>query len=149
MDKPPKKERQAHPGFRQRVGTWGENLAAEYLQQQGFRIIGRNVRTAYGEIDIIAQREVSECGELKTLFSNQPLTIFVEVKTRRSLKYGYPEQAVDVRKKSHLLASAQEYIQQHPEMSGDWRLDVIAIIKQDKDSEPQIRVFENAITDDE
>lgn len=132
--------------FRQKIGSWGEDLAAAHLQKLGYAIIGRNVRTAYGEIDLIAQKDPSSVCPAGSEQTNRKLTVFVEVKTRRSLRYGYPEQAVTSHKKAHLISSAEDYIQQHPEMSGDWRVDVIAILKRKDDVDPEIVVFENAIS---
>ena len=56
----------------QRIGNWGEDVAAEQLAQKGYEIIGRNIRTPYGEIDIITK--------------HNDTTIFIEVKTRTSNK---------------------------------------------------------------
>jgi putative endonuclease len=41
-------------GYRQKIGTWGEKLAEEYLISKGYQVMDRNYRTPYGEIDIIA-----------------------------------------------------------------------------------------------
>jgi len=57
---------------RQALGQWGESLAAHYLQQRGYTILARNVRTAYGEIDLVARQ----------LEPPAAVTVFVEVKTR-------------------------------------------------------------------
>ncbi|MFH0830502.1 MAG: YraN family protein [Parcubacteria group bacterium] len=70
------------------LGALGERLVAYALKQRGCEILGRNVRTKFGEIDIIARQKNT--------------VLFVEVKTRRSRRYGYPEEAVDFRKKLHL-----------------------------------------------
>ena len=61
----------------QRVGRWGEQAAAEYLEKQGYIILERNFRTAHGEVDIIARQE--------------NVRVFVEVKPRSSSRYGMPE----------------------------------------------------------
>jgi len=42
---------------RQRLGAWGEGVAAQYLSERGYTILGRNIRTPYGEIDIVARQE--------------------------------------------------------------------------------------------
>lgn len=121
-------------GNRQSVGRWGENLAAEYLQSQGYAILERNVYTPYGEIDLVA--ELSE-----------PCTlVFVEVKTRRSRQFGLPEEAVNSRKRDHLLSAVSYYLQQHSEFSGAIRLDVIAIQRYQPGTAPVITHFENAIS---
>ncbi len=116
---------------RQNVGAWGESLATDYLRGKGYDILGRNVRTPYGELDIIARMEQT--------------TVFVEVKTRRSPTYGPPEEAITTKKREHLICSALAFLQEHPEYEGDWRIDVIAIQKFERTS-PQILHYENAIT---
>ncbi len=116
---------------RQTLGRWGESRAAEYLTRRGYTIIERNVRTRYGEIDIVArQAEVA---------------VFVEVKTRSSTAYGYPEESITQKKRAHLIASAQAYLQTHPELETDWRIDVIAIHRPHSSRAPQITHFENAV----
>jgi putative endonuclease len=117
---------------RRELGLWGENLAADYLSQLGYYIIDRNVYTQYGEIDLVVQH--GDC------------IVFVEVKTRSSTAFGLPEEAVTVQKQIHLIDSAQAYLQLHPELSGDWRIDVIAIQRYQHDQEPEIIHFENAFT---
>jgi putative endonuclease len=88
------------------------------------------VRTPYGEIDLVTrQKEV---------------TVFVEVKTRTNRVYGHPEDAITSQKKDHLIASAQDFLLKHPEISGEYRIDVIAILRLSRQV-PQIEYFENAI----
>ena len=112
----------------QRIGKWGEDLAAEHLVQRGYRIIARNTRTPYGEIDIITQQG--------------NITIFVEVKTRTSNKMGLPEESITPRKREHMLATADHYAAEHE--IDHWQIDVIAI-EGKPGSEPKITYFENAI----
>jgi putative endonuclease len=128
---------------RQFLGRWGETLAAEYLQQRGYTILERNVRTPYGEIDLVAS-ESSPPGD--PLAEGDSVTVFVEVKTRASLAFGMPEDSITVRKRAHLLSAAQSYLQGHPELEHAWRIDVIAIQRLHLDSEPVIHHFENAIS---
>jgi putative endonuclease len=100
---------------RQRTGKWGEAAAARYLEQRGYAILARNVRTAYGEIDLVARHAQ---GEL----------VFVEVKTRSTTGFGYPEEAVDSRKLAHMVASAQAYILDCPGAPEEhWRIDAISV----------------------
>jgi putative endonuclease len=114
----------------QGLGNWGEQQAAEYLEEKGYQILHRNVRTPYGEIDLLAQYE--------------GVLVFVEVKTRSSQVYGNPEEAVDDRKITHMIESAEGFLQENPEFSQDWRLDVIAIVKR-TEGPPEIIHFENAV----
>jgi len=112
----------------QRVGQWGEQVAAEHLVSRGCEIVARNVRTPYGEIDIVAKQ-----GDI---------TIFVEVKTRTSNKMGLPEEAITPRKREHMLAAADHYAAENE--IDHWQIDVIAI-EGKPGSIPKITYFENAI----
>lgn len=119
-----------------KLGCWGEDLAAKYLTQQGYIIIGRNVRTPYGEIDLVARQDSPE---------QPPVTIFIEVKTRQSIALGPPEISVTPQKQARLLSAAQAYLLAHPELDGDWRVDVVAIRGSPRKSQPEIIHFINAI----
>lgn len=127
---------------RQSLGRWGESLAADYLSQRGYKILERNVRTPYGEIDLVAQLV---CASPKSDGRAGTVTVFVEVKTRSSRAFGLPEEAVTARKQEHMLAAARAYMQTHPELEGDWRVDVIAIQRSRSGPEPDITHFENAV----
>ena len=119
---------------RQTLGRWGEELAADYLRHAGYDILACNARTPYGEIDLIARP------------AGQATVVFVEVKTRTSEAFGLPEQAVDEKKQAHLLDSARYFLQQHPDLDGDWRVDVIAIQGRPNQPGVQIEWFENAVS---
>ena len=95
----------------QRIGKWGEEIAAEYLAQRGHEIIARNIRTPYGEIDIIAKQN--------------DIIIFVEVKTRTSNTMGLPEESITPRKREHMLAAADHYAAENKIDHG--QIDVVAI----------------------
>lgn len=110
----------------QRVGRWGEQAAAEYLEGQGYVILARNFRSGHSEIDIIARQE--------------NVLVFVEVKARSSNRYGYPEYSVSPKKRLHLLSAAEKYIHEHPEFQ-TWRVDVIAV--EGESGEAKITQFEN------
>jgi putative endonuclease len=119
---------------RQVLGNWGEQEAAEYLKNKGYTILANNVRTAYGELDLVAQQEMT--------------IVFVEVKTRASHLFGFPEQAVTMKKKAHLMAAAEAYMTEHLELGEDWRIDVIAIRKLSTGQEPEIIHYENTVAED-
>ena len=112
----------------QRIGKWGEDTAAEYLTLHGHAIVARNVRTPFGEIDIVAKQN--------------NITIFVEVKTRTSNKMGLPEESITPRKREHMLAAADHYAAEHE--IDHWQIDVIAI-EGKPGMKPTITFFENAI----
>ncbi len=112
----------------QRIGRWGEQAAAEYLEKQGYQILARNFRTEHGEIDIIAQQD--------------KVLVFVEVKARSSNRFGYPEHSVTPRKRMHILSAAEKYIFEHREFQ-TWRVDVIAV--EGETGVAKIVHFENVI----
>ncbi len=112
----------------QRVGKWGEEAVSEYLGGRGYEIITRNARTPYGEIDIVARQD--------------DITIFVEVKSRTSLKMGLPEESVNSRKQARMLACAEHYAAENA--IDHWQIDVIAV-EGKMGLEPKITHFENAI----
>jgi putative endonuclease len=111
------------------IGAWGEKIAAGWLAERGCEIVARNVRTPYGEIDIVAQED--------------DLTLFVEVKTRASKRLGPPEISITRKKQSHMLASAEYYAAQRG--IDHWRIDVIAVEGNSGGAKPAITRFENAI----
>ncbi|QMU26882.1 YraN family protein [Adhaeribacter radiodurans] len=94
------------------TGATGEKLAATYLIEHGFTILAQNYRYQRAEIDIIAQKGT--------------LLIFVEVKTRTSNQFGFPEEAITPKKIDLFLLAAEEYIHQL-NWQHDIRFDVIAI----------------------
>ncbi len=95
------------------VGKRGEDLAASYLKGQGYRIVERNVRTPFGEIDLIA--------------AHRDVLVFVEVKSRTSVAYGGPELAVDADKRRRLSRAALCYIADRKMDDRLSRFDVIGI----------------------
>ena len=115
---------------KQITGRWGENAAVDFLVRKEYTIRERNVHSAHGEIDIIA--------------SKAGVTVFVEVKTRRSHTFAYPEDSVTRRKQSYLLSAAEDYLQKHPECGDTWQFDVIAV-EGAPGGEALIEHFENVI----
>lgn len=108
------------------IGQWGETQAADYLISGGWDVIGRNIRTPYGEIDIVAQRS--------------DVTLFIEVKTRTSGSFGFPEVSVNMRKLRHMLSAAAHYAAEHH--IDHWQLDVISV-EGKPGTTPTITHFEN------
>jgi putative endonuclease len=129
--------------LRQSLGSWGESVAARYLQSHGYKIKERNARTPYGEIDIVA---IQPGNASQGWVDLSPVTVFIEVKTRTSTAFGFPEESVTVRKQAHMLAAAESYIQEHPELGHDWRIDVIAIQCHGSRKKHSLKHFENVIT---
>lgn len=112
----------------QELGKKGEDLAAKFLSDKGYKVLERNYRTPYGEIDII-------CHYQDTL-------IFVEVKTRSSQKYGLPQESITFRKKQHLRKAASLYLNTRETWTRFIRFDVVAILIQG--ARPSIEHFESA-----
>ena len=94
------------------TGGIGENLAAEFLQRQGFTVVARNYRWKKAEIDLIAQRE--------------NWLIFVEVKTRSSNAFGEPESFVSDFQRKLIYEAAEEYIF-NTDWQGNIRFDIVSV----------------------
>jgi putative endonuclease len=114
------------------IGRQGESIAADFLEAKGYTILARNWRSPYGEIDLIASQDNA--------------VAFVEVKTRTTKSLGPPEISITHTKGGHMHDTAEYYIQQHPEMSNDWRIDVITIQIRYGNNPPLIDHFENVIS---
>lgn len=121
------------------IGQWGEGIAAHYLNGLGYKILSRNYHTPQGEIDIVAVHPDQRL----------PCLVFVEVKTRSSSKFGYPEEAVSRAKWIRITAAIQHYLENNPDWQAEWRVDVIAILGHPSQDGPQIQHFENVVMPDE
>ena len=110
------------------IGNAGETCAAEYLEECGYEILERNYKLSFGEIDIIA-------------LSPEDICVFVEVKTRKSDRFGLACEAVDRRKQEHIIRAAMTY-----GFEGDKRFDVIEVYYRDENgfSAERINHIENA-----
>ncbi len=109
-----------------KIGGWGETCAAEYLATKGYELVATNIRTPYGEIDLIARRA--------------DVLYFIEVKARTSRSFGLPEEAVNRRKLQHMLLAAEHYAAENS--IDHWQLDVISV-EGKPGRDPQITHFEN------
>ena len=83
------------------TGKLGEQMAQEYLLQKGFVILHKNWRHSHWEVDIIA--------------SLKGVLHFIEVKTRRTRQFGYPEDDVTKKKVTNLINASEEFLYLHPE----------------------------------
>jgi putative endonuclease len=100
------------------LGKLGEELAVDYLQKNGYRILQTNFVFQKAEIDIIAQKE-------NTL-------AIVEVKTRSTTDFGMPQEFVNPKKIQLLVKAVNEYILQN-DIDADARFDIISVHKEGKD----------------
>ena len=97
---------------RRQLGAAGEADAVDHLRRAGYRILERNLRSRFGELDIVAQD--GDC------------LVFVEVRTRRSRAMA-PEESITPAKGRRLAGLGMRYLQEHGLEEADWRIDVIAI----------------------
>lgn len=97
----------------QTTGKTGEDLAENFLKKNGFRIIEKNFKGRYGEIDIIAL--------------DRDTLVFVEVKTRTSSQFGNPLEAITSWKLRTLVKTAQFYKLTHQNLPDSLRIDAIAV----------------------
>ncbi|MDW8327493.1 MAG: YraN family protein [Anaerolineales bacterium] len=117
------------------LGRRGEALAAEKLTALGYQIVARNYRCPTGEIDLVAR-----CG---------PAWVFVEVRTRRGVAFGTPEESLTPRKRRHLLTAAQTYLQEHALENVDWRVDLVAVQLTERGELLRVEVVENVVSGSE
>lgn len=98
----------------QDAGHAAETLACRYLEDRGLTLVARNVRSRFGEIDLVMR-------ERETL-------VFVEVRRRASERFGGAAETVGARKQQRLRATAEVYLQSHPQQSQKpCRFDIVAI----------------------
>lgn len=115
---------------RQQIGKLGEATARRELQRRGYEILESNFRTRQGEVDIVAR--------------HRKQYVFVEVKARRGRWFGMPEEAVDARKREHLIRAAQQYLRQIGKPDADWRIDVLAV-EYDARGPQRVELIESAV----
>ncbi len=114
-----------------RLGDRGERYAARYLKKQGLRIVARNYRNQFGEIDLIAV--------------DGDQVVFVEVKTRKSNKFGEPVEAVGYAKQKKLTQLAMVYLKRHKLLDRPARFDVVGILWPEGAKKPEdVRHYRNA-----
>lgn len=115
--------------YKQELGRQGERFAAEFLEKEGYEILDKNYSCAFGEIDVIATKDED--------------IIFVEVKTRSQLEFGYPSEAVDARKQKHIYKVAESYLYKTKMWRRPISFDVIEVYIEDDDY--KIAHIKNAI----
>ncbi|TAL19416.1 YraN family protein [Patescibacteria group bacterium] len=118
---------------RKNLGNFGERLAVTALLRQGYKIRGRQVRTPFGEIDIIAEAPDH--------------LIFVEVKTRRTAEFGAPEEAITEKKREHLANAVESYRLAEGLLDRPFRVDAIAIFLDEAKRKATVRHIKNILED--
>ena len=109
---------------KRKIGDLGETVAENFLRQQGYVIIEKNFYYQHGEIDIIAK-------EGDTL-------VFIEVKFRRSERFGSPEESVTPKKQELLRRTAEGYVASKNLPDTDCRFDVVSVVMKDGKAECHI-----------
>ena len=112
------------------VARIGERFAERHLKEKGYQIVERNYRSRFGEIDLIAKQGKR--------------IVFVEVKTRRTLKFGVPQAAVTPAKQKQISKLALSYLQTHGLLDVPCRFDVVAIFLSSKSTPARLTHIENA-----
>jgi len=115
-----------HPGpFRSSLGDRGEKVACGFLKEHGYEILGKNYKCKIGEIDVIARR--------------RERLAFIEIKTRTSLQFGTPQEAVNLQKQEKIFQVAQWYLNEKKLLKTPIAFDVVAILwKEGKTPEIQL-----------
>ena len=113
-----------------RLGKAGEEIALALLRRKWCRILERNFSCPLGEVDIVAE----DHGTL----------VFVEVKTRRSVSYAFPEEAVDHKKRKRIINIAEFYMELRKFNNVPVRFDIVAVYYRDVGRSPHIEHFEDA-----
>jgi putative endonuclease len=119
-----------------RIGDRGETLAADFLAEQGYRIMDTNYRYERAEVDLVCyepDEDVARGGEI----------VFVEVKTRSGLGFGAPEDAVTDEKQQHIVRAAQAYLYERQLEGAPVRFDVVSVVL-NQDDTPAIEHFKDA-----
>ena len=108
---------------RKLLGRKGEKLVCEYLKKQGYKLIKTNLRTRYGEADVVCEKN--------------GVTVFVEVKTRSGDRFGTPAEAVDGRKRERYRKIALDFLAREGERQISFAVAEV--------TEEGVRLIENAV----
>jgi putative endonuclease len=103
-------------GKNKELGQEGEQLAADYLKKNNWKVLEMNYRYSHSEVDLIGQKD--------------QLLVFFEVKTRTNTAFGMPEDFVNEKKAESVIRAANHYVEQI-NWEGNIRFDIISIVKKD------------------
>lgn len=113
---------------RKDFGRRGETFAAAFFRAKGFRVVDQNWNCRLGEIDLIAEKD--------------GMVHFIEVKTRQTLDYGYPEEAITKTKLRHLAKAIELYLRVRPCVH--YQADALAIYRK-PEGEPEVEWIQNIL----
>ncbi len=112
------------------LGNLGEEAAAGLLEDSGYKILCRNYKSKFGEIDIIASDKDTFC--------------FIEVKTRKSLDFGLPQEAVSRLKRKKISKTALDYLKTNNLLKKKARFDVVSVVYSGE--KPQLDLIKDAFS---
>ena len=118
--------------YRKKLGNWGENLALEYLTSKGYELLERNFHSRYGELDLIMRVD--------------DVLVAVEVKTRRSKKYGFAEYSITKKKIQAIADTMTVYLENNSELDQAWQIDLV-VIESFGSEQPEIIHYQNVSLD--
>jgi putative endonuclease len=118
------------PDPRREFGDRAESIAATHLKKNGYRILEKNFRNHLGEVDIIARH--GNC------------IVFVEVKARKSLRFGNPKYAVTRSKRQSISKVALSYLKSTGQSDHRARFDVVSMVFGGNEKHPDIELIQNA-----
>lgn len=104
--------------YNKEKGDLGEKIAVKFLENKRYIILEKNFKTKIGEIDLIIK--------------DKNIIAFVEVKFRKNSTYGYPYEAVDIKKQRKIINVAKLYIKIKKLHNVQFRFDIVEIYKDDK-----------------
>jgi putative endonuclease len=119
---------------RQQLGLKGEAIAAEWLEQRGWRILDRRFRSGHRDLDIVAS--------YYDRASHERIIAFVEVRTRHSATFGHPIETVHPKKQRELRLAAQAWMMCNRRSISSYRFDLIGIVF--RGAKPEIEYIPNA-----
>lgn len=122
---------------KQKIGILGENIACKFLEARGFKVIKRNYRKKWGEIDIIAEK-------INVLHFIEVKTVSCETDTDIN-KIKNPEENIHSQKLKRLSRTIQSYLMDTDGGTGDWQFDTMAVFLFLKDRKARVRFFENIV----
>ncbi len=117
------------------LGRTGEDAGIDLLTAKGYKILDRNYRTPFGEIDAIAK--------------DAEAIVFVEIKTRASFSIGPPYLSVTRRKKRRIVQNALFYLSKNNLYGRAWRIDVVSVRMSDCQKVEDIEIIKNAVCEED
>jgi len=117
--------------YQKQIGDIGEKIAEEFLVEKGYQVLDRKFITRFGELDLV------------TL--DNGCVVFIEVKARTSMTFGNPEDSITPVKIERLEKAGLLWMQAHPSVPDDWRIDAIAILLDSHQQPLEIRHFTNIL----